>query len=158
VSPVNKHLDRNWQELLQELRVAQTGVQILTGFLLTLPFTPRFQDIPGESRFVYGVVLSAAISATFLLMTPVALHRALFHRGERPWLVDAADTAARYGLATLALANLGAMWLILDVISSRVLASVAVGVLSVAILWLWVLLPRQERERTSSKGDGRNEG
>jgi len=144
------NLDRNWQELLQELRVAQTGVQILTGFLLTIPFTPRFQSIAEEARFVYGIVLGAAIVATFLLMTPVALHRALFRRGEKPWLVEAADTAARYGLAVLALANLGAMWLILDVIASRVLASIAVVILTVAILWLWVVLPRQERQSSKS--------
>ena len=144
------NLDRNWQELLQELRVAQTGVQILTGFLLTIPFTPRFPTIAEEARFVYGIVLGAAIVATFLLMTPVALHRALFRRGEKPWLVEAADTAARYGLAVLALANLGAMWLILDVIASRVLASIAVVILTVAILWLWVVLPRQERQSSKS--------
>ena len=131
--------------------MAQTGVQILTGFLLTIPFTPRFQSIPGESRFVYGLVLGAAIIATFLLMTPVALHRALFHRGERPWLVDTADTVARYGLAVLALANLGAMWLILDIISSPVLASIAAAALAAAITWLWVVLPHQERESSESK-------
>ena len=100
---------------------------------------------------MYGLVLGAATIATFLLMTPVALHRALFHRGERPWLVDTADTVARYGLAVLALANLGAMWLILDIISSPVLASIAAAALAAAITWLWVVLPHQERESSESK-------
>lgn len=147
MSPDKQRLDRNWQELLQELRVAQTGVQILTGFLLTIPFTPRYTDLPDESRFVYAIVLCAAMVSTFLLMTPVALHRALFHRGERPWLVDQADTAARYGLAVLAVANVGALWLILDFIASRAIAGVAAALLAIGVLWLWVVLPRLTRKK-----------
>lgn len=143
--PSPQRLDRNWQELLQELRVAQTGVQILTGFLLTIPFTPRFESLPVASRTVYGCVLGSAVIATFLLMTPVALHRALFRRGQRPWLVKQADTAARFGMGFLAVANIGALWLILDFISSRLLAFVAAGLLTAGVLWLWVLLPRVQR-------------
>ena len=93
--PRDERLDRNWQEILQELRVAQTGVQILTGFLLTIPFTPRFESLPESRQVTYTVVLCGAVISTLLLMTPVALHRALFHRGARPWLVETADRFAR---------------------------------------------------------------
>lgn len=141
-------LDRNWQELLQELRVVQTGVQILTGFLLTIPFTPRFESLPESRHIVYAFVLCGAVTATFLLMTPVALHRALFHQGARPWLVEAADLMARLGLGALALANIGAVWLILDVVTTTWAASlVAVGV-AVFVVVVWVLVPARERRVT----------
>lgn len=125
--------------------MAQTGVQILAGFLLTIPFAPRFESLPDSRKVVYAVVLCAAMLATFMLMTPVALHRALFHRGERPWLVEAADVAARMGLAALAVANVGALWLILDFIANTYLASAVAGALGLAVLFAWVILPRYER-------------
>jgi len=134
-------LNRNWSELLQELRVAQTGVQILTGFLLTLPFTNRFHDLPTSRVVVYAVVLCSAVVATFLLMTPVALHRAVFRRGRKGWLVGIADTAARAGLAALAVANVTALWLVLDVVGSTLAASLVAGVLAVALVGLWMVLP-----------------
>jgi hypothetical protein len=138
-------LDRNWQELLQELRVAQTGVQILTGFLLTLPFTPRFHELPSSRQAVYVLVLCAAVVATFLLMTPVALHRALFGHDARPWLVQAADRSSRWGLGVLALANIGAVWLILDVVGTILLASCVAGLLALFVAVVWVIVPARER-------------
>lgn len=134
-------LNRNWLELLQELRVAQTGVQILTGFLLTLPFTGRFQELPTSRVVVYAFVLCAAVIAVFLLMTPVALHRAVFRRGRKNWLVEVADVAARAGLAALAVANVTAVWLVLDVVGSTLAASIIAGVLTVLLIGLWLVLP-----------------
>jgi hypothetical protein len=137
-------LDRNWQELLQELRVAQTGVQILTGFLLTLPFTPRFDDLAESRQAVYAAVLCSAVVATFLLMTPVALHRALFHRHARPWLVEAAHHVSRWGLSTLALANIGAVWLILDVVATTWVAGLMAALIAVFVVIAWVVVPARE--------------
>ncbi|CAN5293939.1 hypothetical protein BH09ACT10_BH09ACT10_26120 [soil metagenome] len=137
-------LDRNWQELLQELRVAQTGVQVFTGFLLTIPFSPRFADLSSSRQIVYGAVLFVAVAATFLLMTPVALHRALFHRGARSWLVGTADRLARWGLGAMALAIIGAVWLVLDVIGPMWVASLATVVLLVFVLVFWVVIPARE--------------
>lgn len=137
-------LDRNWQELLQELRVAQTGVQILTGFLLTLPFTPRFEDLAASRQAVYAVVLCVAVAATFLLMTPVALHRALFHRHARPWLVEAAHQVSRWGLGTLALANIGAVWLILDVVTKPWIAWLVAAMIALFVIVAWVVVPARE--------------
>ncbi len=138
------NVDRNWQELLQELRVAQTGVQILTGFLLTLPFTQRFEDLADSRVAVYAATLCAAVAATFLLMTPVALHRALFHRHARPWLVEAAHQASRWGLATLALANVLAVWLILDVVAAGWIAWLVATLIAVFVLTMWVVVPALE--------------
>ncbi|VXC55487.1 DUF6328 family protein [Aeromicrobium sp. 9AM] len=137
-------IDRNWQELLQELRVAQTAVQILTGFLLTLPFTPRFHELEDSRHAVYAVVLCAAVVATFLLMTPVALHRALFGHDARPWLVEAADRASRWGLAVLALANIGAVWLILDVVTTMWIAWVVALLVALFVVVVWVVVPARE--------------
>jgi hypothetical protein len=139
------NLDRNWQELLQELRVAQTGVQILTGFLLTIPFTPRFDELDASRQALYGAVLCTAVVATLLLMTPVALHRALFHRGARPWLVEAADALARWGLCAQVLAIMGAVWLILDFIGPMWVAWTVVGSVSALVLIAWVVVPASER-------------
>jgi hypothetical protein len=142
--PSEAKLDRNWQELLQELRVAQTGVQILTGFLLTLPFTPRFETLAESRHAVYATVLCSAVVATFLLMTPVALHRALFHRHARPWLVEAAHHASRWGLGTLAFANIGAVWLILDVVATTWIAWLVAVLLAGFVIAVWVVLPARE--------------
>ncbi|MET1039051.1 MAG: DUF6328 family protein [Aeromicrobium sp.] len=141
-------LDRNWQELLQELRVAQTGIQVLTGFLLTIPFTERFHDLPESRRVVYGVIFTGAVVAMLLLMSPVALHRALFHQGARPWLVDAADLFARWGLGVMALTILGVVWFILDVVAATWIGSVVTGVLATFVVAVWVVLPAYERRRS----------
>jgi hypothetical protein len=136
-----ERINRNWDELLQELRVAQTGVQILTAFLLTLPFQPGFKDLPDSRTYVYVGVLISAISAMLLLLTPVALHRALFHRGLRPWLVAAAQHLSRAGLAVLVMANVGAVWLILDVVLGVTAASITAAVLAGLTTIGWLVLP-----------------
>jgi hypothetical protein len=136
-----ERIDRNWNELLQELRVAQTGVQILTAFLLTLPFQPAFKDLSDTRTYVYvGVLLSAMLSMLFLL-SPVALHRALFHRGVRPWLVEAANLFSRGGLALLVAANVGAVWLVLDVVLGVTAASVTAAILAGLTTIGWLVLP-----------------
>lgn len=148
-TPSPRRLDRNWSELLQELRVAQTGVQILTAFLLTVPFSDGFDDLGGEQRVVYVVVLVSAMTAMVLLLAPVALHRSLFRRGERYWLVESANRLARAGLVLLAVANVGATWLVVDVVLGRTVAfavAVPTGLLA-AVLW-WVLPWRLRRRRT----------
>src|SRR4051812_35091858 len=99
----DQRLDRNWNELLQELRVTQTGVQILAGFLLTLPFQARFAGLPSFERWVYLATVLVTCFATILLIAPVAVHRALFRRHEKDRLVDAADRLARAGLGALGL-------------------------------------------------------
>lgn len=149
-----RRLERNWQELLQELRVAQTGVQILTGFMLTIPFTQRFHDLPESRHSAYAVILTGAIVSTLLLMTPVALHRALFRRGERPWLVESADRFARWGIGAMALTLLGAIWFILDVVTRTWVAVGVAGGIAVFILVVWVVVPARAPRR-QARGSGR---
>jgi hypothetical protein len=141
VESTRDRIDRNWSELLQELRVAQTGVQILTAFLLTLPFQPAFERLPESRTYVYvGVLLSAMLSMLFLL-SPVALHRALFRRGLRPWLVQTANVFSRGGLVLLVVANVGAVWLVLDAVLDVTAASIAASVLVGFTTIGWLVLP-----------------
>src|ERR1051326_7498703 len=90
--------DRNFTELLQEVRVAQTGVQILFAFLLTMPFSARFTAIGAVDRAVYVVTLLAAAGASALLVAPVAYHRQVFRQHRKAELVDTASRFARTGL------------------------------------------------------------
>ncbi len=137
----SEKLTRNLNELLQELRVTQTGVQILTGFLLTLPFTNRFATLDDVQRYSYLGVLTGSVIATGLIIAPVAFHRVLFRHGQRPWLVEAANRAARAGLAALALTTSGMVWLVFDLVVDRAVAGLA-GVLSLLFFaTLWAVLP-----------------
>jgi hypothetical protein len=140
-------LTRNLNELLQELRVTQTGVQILTGFLLTLPFTSRFQDLDDPQRYVYLAILCGSVVATGLIIGPVAFHRALFRRGERPWIVEAANRSAQAGLFALALTTSGVVWLVFDIVTNRPLAHVAGGISLVFFATLWAGVPLRARGR-----------
>src|SRR3954464_10556121 len=81
-------LSRNWTELVQELRSTQTGVQVLTGFLLAVPFTDKFDQLDHVEKTAYLVILSAAVGASMAVLAPIAYHRILFRRGRRPWLVE----------------------------------------------------------------------
>ena len=137
----SERLTRNLNELLQELRVTQTGVQVLTGFLLTLPFTNRFSSLDQVQRFSYLGVLTGAVIATGLIIAPVAFHRVLFRHGQRPWLVEAANLAARAGLAALGLTTSGMIWLVFDLVVDRTVAGIA-GVVSLLFFTLlWGVVP-----------------
>jgi hypothetical protein len=137
--------DRNWNELLQELRVTQTGVQLLTGLLLTLPFQQRFSVLDGLAKGVYLGVVICAVSSTALLIAPVAFHRLLFRQGEKDWLVSRGNLSAMVGLAGLMLASSGALCLIFDVVLDRVTACVVVGVALVLMTLLWWGVPLSQR-------------
>jgi hypothetical protein len=134
--------DRNFIELLQELRVAQTGVQILFAFLLTLPFTNRFGDISGLDKAVYVITLVASATATALLIAPVSDHRQVFREGHKPQLVRTASMLAQAGLAVLLVAMIGAVFLVLDVVAGLGWA-VGLGVaITLLFLALWYVLPK----------------
>ncbi|WP_370617883.1 DUF6328 family protein [Mumia qirimensis] len=137
----DERLTRNWNELLQELRVAQTGVQILTAFLLTVPFTERFEDLSDGQELVYLAVLSGSVAATALLVAPVAMHRALFRQGQRPWLVRAAHRCASVGLAALAITVSGVLWLVFDVVIGPTWAWWAFAASALLFGSLWIALP-----------------
>lgn len=127
------------------MRVTQTGVQILTGFLLTVPFTQRFVDLDQLQKNVYLAVLCGAVLATGLIIAPVAFHRTLFRQGEKEWLVDAANWAARAGLAALALTMSGVVFLVFDVVIDRTASMVSSSVALVFFALLWAVFPLARR-------------
>ena len=114
-----ERLDRNWASLLQELRVAQTGVQLLTGFLLTLPFQQRFTELDGVMRTVYLVTVACSIGSTVLLVAPVGMHRLLFRRHRLETLVSASHSYAIAGLLLLGVALAGVAVIIFDTVVGR---------------------------------------
>lgn len=98
-----ERLDRNWGELLQEFRVAQTGAQILAAFLLTVPFQQRFKDLSQGQVALFMVSVSLAALTTGLLVAPVAWHRLAFRQGQKARLVKLSNISARAGLFCLSL-------------------------------------------------------
>ncbi|HEX6875392.1 MAG TPA: DUF6328 family protein [Nocardioidaceae bacterium] len=143
----HEKLTRNLNELLQELRVMQTGVQILTGFLLTVPFTDRFKELTTFQQLIYLGVLCGSVVATGLIVAPVAFHRTLFRKGERKWIVEAANGAARQGLIALAVTMAGVVWLIFDVVVGPPLSHVAGAAAAGLFALLWAALPAIRRRR-----------
>lgn len=143
----NERADRNWNELLQELRVMQTGVQILTGFLLTLPFQSRFADLDRYQVVVYLALVVAAVVATALIVAPVSVHRALFRKQMKRNIVTLADRITRAALAALALVITGASLLVFDVVVGRTAGIIAGAGALVVMAVLWVLLPEVLRRR-----------
>ncbi|MEV4545448.1 DUF6328 family protein [Micromonospora echinaurantiaca] len=136
---------RNFADLLQELRVAQTGVQILFAFLLTLPFSNGFTSTSGFQKDVYIVALLAAAAATALIISPVAFHRALFRQGRKPELVRFAHKMASAGLAFMLISMVSAVLLITDFVLDRSVALVLSGAAGLWFLTFWVILPFARR-------------
>lgn len=137
--------DRNWTEILQELRVIQTGTQILTGFLLTLAFQSRFTDLDQYQIVLYLALVSAAVLATAFALTPVSLHRALFGRKAKPELVKLSDRLLKVTLVVVSLTIIGTTMLIFDVVIGRA-AGITAGVLAAIVsVTLWLVLPALAR-------------
>lgn len=142
-----QRLDRNWGSLLQELRVVQTGVQLLTGFLLTLPFQQRFIELSAFERGDYLATVFFSISATVLLIAPVGMHRILFRKRKLRTLVSSAHRLALCGLLMLGLALAGVVTLIVGFVWDPA-AGAAAGVGAVLTFgFFWLLLPWRLRRR-----------
>ena len=136
-----QRLDRNWDELLQELRVLQTGTQILTGFLLTVAFQSRFEDLNRFQVDVYLVLVVLASLTTALGLAPVSLHRWLFRRHAKAAIVRIGHGFLQATLVGIALTISGVSLLIFDVVWTRAAGVVAAVVLLVVILLAWVVIP-----------------
>ncbi len=150
-----ERLARNWDDLLQEIRVTQTGVQILTGFLLTVPFSQRFESLDDTQRTTYLIVLAGAVVTTGLVVAPAAFHRILFRHQARPWLVAAADRCARAGLTMVAATVSGVLYLAFDLVAGDRAAAIAfvTSLTFFAVLW-WatpVLLGRHNHPGTDDR-------
>jgi len=150
----NERADRNWDELLQELRVMQTGTQILTGFLLAVAFQPRFTDMDELQRDLYVVLVGLAAVATILALAPVGMHRALFGRRRKPDLVRIAARIVRIDLVVIGALTIGVTTLIVDFTVNRTAGVIALVAALVLVLALWIALPRIMRGRTLARGAG----
>jgi hypothetical protein len=137
--------DRNFAELLQELRVAQAGVQILFAFLLTLSFMDRFAAVDAFQRGVYVFTLVASATSIALFVAPVAVHRLLFQRGRKRELVRVGHRLAVAGLVSLAVTVLAGMLLVLDVVVGRLPATAVVAAMALGFVALWVGVPLRMR-------------
>jgi Family of unknown function (DUF6328) len=121
--------------------VAQTGVQLLTGFLLTLPFQQRFDLLDDDMRLVYLITVGCSVAATVLLIAPVGMHRLLFRRHRLGVLVSAAHRCAYTGLVLLGLALVGVTVVIFDAVAGSTAAVVAGVVALFAFASFWVAIP-----------------
>lgn len=136
-----ERIDRNVGELLQELRVAGLGIQVLFGFLLAMPFTTVFSSLDPEQRRLYVADLLLAALATALLTAPVAYHRIVFRRHQKHDLLRFANTVALAGLATVALAITGAVLLVVSVVYDGLVAAILAALVVGVYFVLWYVLP-----------------
>ncbi|MEV6024992.1 DUF6328 family protein [Streptomyces sp. NPDC052036] len=144
--------DRNFAELLQELRVTQTGVQILFAFLLTLAFTQRFPTLDTAQRITYVTTLLLAMLAAALFTAPAALHRMLFQKNVKPVIVRISSRLAAAGMVVLAFAFTGSVLLVVDVSLGRT-AGIAAGAGTLLVCTaLWRVLPMLVRHAVIRPG------
>lgn len=143
----SERADRNFAELVQEVRVAQTGVQILFAFLLTLAFYQSFPRTDTRLKIVLVAALIAAASSALCLMSPVLVHRLTFRSGGKERLVWITHRFALAGMGALSVAMLLAIWLVIAFLFSESVATVVVFVLGAAVLTLWVGVPLHIRTR-----------
>jgi hypothetical protein len=137
--------DRQMMELLNELRVAMPGVQILFGFLLTVPFAQGFTKVTAFQRDVYFCTLLLAALTTACLIAPSAAHRLLFHQGERPWLIEHANRMLIFGLVFLGLALIGAVLLVTDYLFGGAIVIIAPALTGLVLAGLWFARPLVRR-------------
>jgi SNF family Na+-dependent transporter len=137
----DEKLDRKWGDLLQELRVMQTGAQLTAGFLLTLPFTTKFPSLDGFQQTLFLVLVVVAALTTAVVITPVAVHRRISGEHVKERLVKTAHRLVGVGLTLLAALVTGIVVLIFDVVVDRTTALVMGAAVAVVLAGLLVALP-----------------
>jgi hypothetical protein len=133
--------NRELIELLNELRVAITGVQVLFAFLLTVPFTQRFEDLSAAERRVYYLAVMATAVATLFLIAPTAHHRLRFRAGVKEPLLHVANAFALVGVALLAVAITLSVYLITDMLYDATAAAIVAACLAAAFVVVWLVVP-----------------
>jgi len=144
--------DRQMIELLNELRVALPGVQLLFGFLLTVPFTQRFGDTSQFQRNVFYVTLMSAALSTVCFIAPSAVHRLRFHQSERAYVIESANKLTIAGLGFLALALVSAVLFITDVLYDGPRVVLYVAAIGLLLAFLWFIRPLYRHVRGLSSG------
>ena len=137
--------DRNLVELLQEVRVVQTGVQVLFAFLLTAPLASRFPELTSFQRATYFATLLVTGAAALLLIAPTAYHRILFRLGDKEHLVIVANRFTLTGLVCVALSIVGALMLVTDLLFDGPFVVLTTAPAALAFLVLWCLAPLRRR-------------
>jgi hypothetical protein len=132
-----ERLDRELIELLNELRVVMPGVQVLFGFLLTVPFQQGFHDIDPFQRDVYFATLLLTAASAAFLMAPSAFHRLTFRAGQKPYLVQLGTRQTIVGLVFLALAMNGVLLLLTDILFQSLTVAITVACSATLFGWLW---------------------
>jgi cation transport ATPase len=143
-----ERLNRQMTELLNELRVAMPGVQVLFGFLLAVPFQQRFDTVTAFQRDVYFVTLIAAAVATAFLIAPSAYHRIAFQQHDKPRIIKVGTVQFVCGLVALAIAMNGAVLLVTDFIFKEATVIVTVAAIGSLFTWLWFGIGLWRRTRT----------
>lgn len=149
-----ERMDRNWGELLQELRVLQTGVQILAGLLLTLPFQERFTTLDDYQVGLYLTNVVVASLTTACILVPVSIHRRLFRKRLKEKLVTSANLLTKFALAGIGLLSAGTAALVFDIVAGRTAGLSAGGALLALLLVLMVYVPNRLSKGAVSKIDG----
>ncbi|CAI9415370.1 DUF6328 family protein [Nocardioides sp. T2.26MG-1] len=142
-----ERLDRKWEDLLQELRVMQTGAQLLAGFLLTLPFQDRFGSLDDVQKGLYLALVLLATLTTAMIMGPIAIHRRLSGRHVKERLVASAHVLVWGVLTAIALLVTGIVMFIFDMVIDRTWSSIAAGTMALVMVTLLVLLPHHLMKR-----------
>jgi hypothetical protein len=143
-----ERVDRELIELLNELRVALPGVQVLFAFLLTIPFSSRFGSLSALQEGMYFGTFVATLLASAFLMAPSAYHRLRFRQGDKEQLLASSNRFAIAGIAMLALALGGASLLVADLLYGALAAWLAIAVTLVVLVWCWFGLPLGRRARS----------
>jgi hypothetical protein len=148
--------DRNWNDILQELRVTQTGTQIISGFLLTLAFQSRFAALDLGEIVLYGILVALAAASTGLGLAAVALHRARFRHHDKPRVVTIASRLLVATVWVVAVLSAGVVLFIFDFVFGRPAGIVAGSVAAIFLLLFLLVIPRSvERREREGAGDVR---
>ena len=141
----DERLDRELIELLNELRVALPGVQVLFAFLLGVPFTQRFTQVTDLQKDVYFVTFLCAAFATALLIAPSAYHRLEWRQGDKEHLLVVSNRLAITGTAFLALSISGTVFVVTDLLFNKTSAAVVAGLTAAVFGWFWYGMPLLRR-------------
>ena len=143
----NERSDRNWNDILQELRVALTGTQLIGGFLLAVAFQPRFDELDGYQLALYLTLVALAGLATVIGLAPVTLHRTLFRHQVKERVVRTGNRLLIAHLVVVALLVIGVTSLIFDFAVSRAAGVIAFVVGAIVLVLLWIVLPRMQEAK-----------
>ena len=151
----DERADRNMNELLQELRVAIPGVQVLFAFLLAVPFQQRFAQVTSFQEKTYFAVRLLSAAATAFLISPSAYHRLNFAQGDKPHIVEVASRLSVIGLLLLALAMIGAVMLVTDLMFESTTVTITTAAAGLVFAFLWFVMPLARRMQRNGDGGAR---